>query len=49
MISDGAYRNHHGVKLAWYDEHFGGRLIETLESTTSSRAAVCIAEEKFAE
>ncbi len=49
MMSDEAYRNHREIKRAWYDEHFGGRLIETFESSTLSRDAVRIVEEKFAE
>lgn len=49
MMSDAAYRNHRQTKLAWYDEHFPGRLIETFESATLSRDAVRIVEEKFAE
>ena len=49
MMSDEAYRSHREVKLAWYDEHFGGRLIETFESATLSRDAARIVEEKFVE
>ena len=49
MMSEEADRNHREVKRAWYDEHFGGRLIETFESPTSSRDAVRIVGEKFAE
>ena len=49
MMSDEAYRNHREVKRAWYDEHFGGRLIETFESPTLSRDAVRIVDEKFSE
>ena len=49
MMSDEAYRNHREVKRAWYDEHFGGRLIETFESSTLSRDAVRIVDEKFSE
>lgn len=49
MMSDKEYRKHRELKLAWYDEHFGGRLIETFESATLSREVVRIVEEKFSD
>ena len=49
MMSKEAYRDHRETKLAWYDEHFPGRLIETFESSTLSRDAVRIVEERFTE
>ena len=49
MMSEATYRHHREIKLAWYDEHFPGRLIETFESPTLSRDAARIVEEKFVE
>ena len=49
MMSEADYRAHRQAKLAWYDEHFPGHLIETFESATLSRDAARIVEEKFAE
>ena len=49
MMSEAKYRDHREVKLAWYDEHFPGHLIETFESSSLSRDAARIVEEKFTE
>ena len=49
MMSEATYRDHRERKLAWYDEHFPGRLIETFESPTLSRDAARIVEERFTE
>ena len=49
MMSKAAYRDHRQTKLAWYQEHFPGHLIETFESKTLSRDAARIVEEKFTE
>ena len=49
MMSESKYRDHRQTKLAWYAEHFAGRLIETFESPTLSRDAAQIVEEKFVE
>ena len=49
MMSEAKYRDHRKIKLAWYDEHFPGHLIETFESPSLSRDAARIMEEKFAE
>ena len=48
-MSEKQYRDHREVKLAWYEEHFPGRLVETFESKTLSRDAERIIEMKFAD
>ena len=49
MMSEAEYRDHRQAKLAWYNEHFPGHLIETFESPTLSREVARIVEEKFTE
>ena len=49
MMSKETYRDHRKTKLAWYDKHFPGRLIETFESATLSRDAARVVDERFAE
>ena len=47
MMSEQAYRDHREAKMAWYEDHFPGRLIETFESETLSRDVERIIEERF--
>ena len=49
MLSDDEYRDHRQTKVAWYERHFPGHLVETFESPTLSRDAERIVQEKFAE
>ena len=49
IMSEPNYRDHRQAKLAWYDEHFPEHLIETFESSTLSRDAERIVNEKFIE
>ena len=43
------YGSHRQAKLAWYNEHFPGRLIETFESAMLSGDAARIMDEEFIE
>ena len=46
MMSD-AYKEHRERKIAWYDKHFPGRLIETIEGSQLSQQAAQHIDEKF--
>ena len=37
MMSSDAYQEHRERKIAWYDKHFPGRLIETFEGPQLSQ------------
>ena len=47
MMDRAAYREHREAKVAWYDAHFSGRLVETFEGETLSQDAALIIEENF--
>ena len=49
MISEDEYRNHRQVKIAWYEKHFPGRLVETFEGPTLSRDAEGVIQREFAD
>ena len=40
MLSSESYKEHRATKVAWYEKHFPGRLLETFESKTLSQDAV---------
>ena len=46
MMSD-AYQEHRERKITWYDKHFPGRLIETIEGSQLSQQAAQHIDEKF--
>ena len=47
MTSSDAYQEHRKLKIAWYDKHFPGRLIETFEGPQLSHQAAQHINEKF--
>ena len=47
MMSSDAYQEHRKRKIAWYNKHFSGRLIETFEVPQLSHQAAHHIEEKF--
>ena len=47
MMSSDAYQEHRERKIAWYDKHFPGRLIETFEGPQLSLQAVQHIDEKL--
>lgn len=44
MMSSPNYAKHREEKVAWYQKHFGGRLLETFEGTTLSAEAAATLE-----
>jgi exodeoxyribonuclease V alpha subunit len=44
MMSSPKYAKHREDKIAWYQKHFGGRLLETFEGTTLSAEAAATLE-----
>lgn len=44
MLHDESYRNRWETKRAWYDKHFPGRLVTTLESASLSKGAASVIE-----
>ena len=49
MMSSESYSEHRAVKVAWYEKHFPGRLLETFESKTLSQDAVDLITATFTE
>lgn len=49
MMSSDAYQEHRKRKIAWYEVHFAGRLIETFEGPELSQQAAQHISEKFTE
>ena len=47
MMSSDAYQEHRERKIAWYDKHFPGRLIETFEGPQLSQHVAHHIDEKF--
>lgn len=47
MMSSPKYAKHREEKVAWYNKHFGGRLLETFEGSTLSADAASILENYF--
>ena len=47
MMSSEKYQDHRDRKIAWYEKHFRGRLIETFESPKLSQDAARHAAQKF--
>ena len=47
MMASEAYREHRERKIAWYKEHFPGRLIETFEGPQLSQQAATHIDEKL--
>lgn len=48
MMSSESYQNHRDIKVAWYENHFPGRLLETFEGRTLSRDAEDLIARTFA-
>ena len=49
MMSSESYQKHRDIKMAWYEKHFPGRLLETFEGETLSRDAEDLIARTFAE
>ena len=49
MMSSESYKEHRATKVAWYEKHFPGRLLETFESKTLSQDAVDLITATFTE
>ena len=49
MMSSESYSEHRATKIAWYEKHFPGRLLETFESKTLSQDAVDLITATFTE
>jgi exodeoxyribonuclease V alpha subunit len=47
MMEDEKYRNHRDTKKQWYETHFPGRLVETLESPNLSADADALIKQHF--
>ena len=47
MMSSDTYQEHRERKIAWYDKHFPGRLIETFEGPQLSQQSAQHIDEKF--
>ena len=47
MMTSESYQHHREVKMAWYNKHFPGRLLETFEGKTLSQDVVDLIEATF--
>jgi len=47
LMEDEKYRNHRDTKKKWYEQHFPGRLVETVESTNLSADADALIKRYF--